>query len=115
MDASSPSERRARSIGPPADGEAPGAGGGAAGHADGRGHRTAGEGGGRLLALLGLPTLGLALSVTVVASFVPLLLERLSGPLVAGAFIAAEGLFALTVFPARSAPGRTGWERACRS
>ena len=54
--------------------------------------------GGRLLAVLGAPTLGLALAVTTVASLLPLLLlEERAGPLVAGAFIASEGIFALTV------------------
>src|SRR3712207_5241255 len=52
---------------------------------------------GRLLAVLGAPTLGLSLSVTTVASLLPLLLSGDAGPLVAGAFIAMEGVFALTV------------------
>jgi maltose/moltooligosaccharide transporter len=50
----------------------------------------------RFLALLGLPTFALSLSVTIVASFVPVLIED-EGPAVTGALIGMEGLFALTL------------------
>ena len=67
-----------------------------------------------LLALLGLPTLGIARSVTIVAAFVPVLLDRLSGPLVAGGFIALEDLFAL-LLPGQWAPCLAVADRGCRS
>jgi MFS family permease len=51
----------------------------------------------RLLTLLGLPTFALSLTVTLVASFVPVLLEDQSGPAVTGLLIGMEGLFALTL------------------
>jgi MFS family permease len=51
----------------------------------------------RFLALLGLPAFALSLSVTIVASFVPVLIEEESGPALTGALIGMEGLFALTL------------------
>lgn len=49
----------------------------------------------RLLALLGLPAFGVGLAYTVVTTYLPVLIERLSGPAVTGILIAGEGLFAL--------------------
>lgn len=49
----------------------------------------------RLLALLGLPAFGVAPAYTVVTTYLPVLIERLSGPAVTGILIAGEGLFAL--------------------
>src|SRR5436305_11534337 len=52
----------------------------------------------RLLALLGLPTFGLALAITTVTTYVPLLAKRFtSSTAVIGMVIAAEGLVALAV------------------
>jgi len=49
------------------------------------------------LALLAVPGLALALSVTVVSAYAPPLVAELSSPMVAGALIGGEGLFALLV------------------
>jgi MFS family permease len=52
----------------------------------------------RMLALLGLPTFGLALAITVVTTYVPLLAKQFtSSTTVIGLVIAAEGLVALVV------------------
>ena len=52
----------------------------------------------RLLALLGLPTFGLALAITTVTTYVPLLAQKFtSSTAVIGMVIAAEGLVALVV------------------
>src|SRR2546421_10397993 len=52
----------------------------------------------RLLALLGLPTFGLALGITVVTTYAPLLAKQFtSSTTVIGLVIAAEGLVALVV------------------
>ncbi len=51
----------------------------------------------RFLAILGLPAFGLALTYTVVSTYLPVLIERLSGPAVTGILLAGEGLFALFV------------------
>lgn len=53
----------------------------------------------RFLVLLGLPAFALSLSVTTVSGLLPVLIEEKSGPLVAGALVAMEGLFALVVPP----------------
>lgn len=47
--------------------------------------------------MLGLPAFGIALAYTAVTTYVPVLIERLSGPAVTGVIIGAEGLFALLV------------------
>jgi MFS family permease len=49
--------------------------------------------------LLGLPAFALSLSVTTVSGLLPVLLAAKSGPLVAGALVAMEGLFALVLPP----------------
>jgi maltose/moltooligosaccharide transporter len=61
-----------------------------------------GEGNGRLtwgqrrsLALLGLPSFGLALAATVVTTYLPVLLADMAGPTVIGALIGLEGLLAI--------------------
>src|SRR3954447_3788213 len=52
----------------------------------------------RFLALLGLPTLGLALAITTVTTYLPLLAQRFtSSAAIIGLVIAAEGLVALVV------------------
>lgn len=51
------------------------------------------------VALIGLPMLGVTLAVTITAAYAPVLLEDLSGPVVIGALIGLEGLFALIVPP----------------
>lgn len=51
----------------------------------------------RLLASLGLPSLGLALAVTTVASLFPVLAQDSAGPGLAGALLALEGVFALVL------------------
>lgn len=53
----------------------------------------------RFLLLLGLPAFALSLSVTTVSGLLPVLLESQSGPLVAGALVAMEGVFALLLPP----------------
>jgi MFS family permease len=53
----------------------------------------------RFLVLLGLPAFALSLAVTTVSGVLPVLLEAESGPLVAGALVAMEGVFALLVPP----------------
>jgi MFS family permease len=51
------------------------------------------------LAILGFPAFGLAAASTVVSTYLPLLVERLSGPAVTGLLIGSEGLVGL-VLPA---------------
>lgn len=51
----------------------------------------------RFLALLGLPAFGIALAYTVVTTYLPVLIERLSGPAVTGILIGAEGIFSIVV------------------
>lgn len=46
----------------------------------------------RFLALLGLPAFGLALASTVVSTYLPVIIERLSGPAVTGLLIGGEGI-----------------------
>lgn len=56
------------------------------------------EGRGPSLALLGLPTLGLALSITLLTALVPLLLQRhTSSSTLIGAVVSGEGLLALVL------------------
>lgn len=52
---------------------------------------------GRFLVVLGLPSLALSLGVTTVSGLLPVIVAAQSGPLVAGALVAIEGIFALTV------------------
>jgi MFS family permease len=49
----------------------------------------------RFLALLGLPSLGLALAATIVTTFVPVLMQEFTGPALTGLLIGTEGLLAL--------------------
>lgn len=49
----------------------------------------------RRLALLGLPTFGLALAATMVSTYLPVFINQLSGPALTGAMIGGEGLFGL--------------------
>lgn len=49
----------------------------------------------RSLALLGLPSFGLALAATMVTTYVPVLLADVAGPTVIGALIGIEGLLAI--------------------
>ena len=51
----------------------------------------------RSLALLGLPTFGLALAATTVTTYLPVLLSELAGPTVIGALIGMEGLLAISL------------------
>lgn len=51
----------------------------------------------RFLFVLGLPALGIALAYTLVTTYVPVLINELSGPTVTGILIGGEGLFALVV------------------
>ncbi len=52
---------------------------------------------GRFLVMLGLPSFALSLAVTTVSGLLPVLVAAQAGPLVAGALVAVEGVFALTV------------------
>lgn len=47
--------------------------------------------------VLGLPAFGLALSYTVVSTYLPVLVDQLSGPAVTGILLGAEGLLGLTL------------------
>jgi len=47
--------------------------------------------------MLGLPAFGLSLAVTTVSGLLPVLVAAQAGPVVAGAVVAVEGVFALTV------------------
>ncbi len=51
----------------------------------------------RFLFVLGLPAFGIALAYTTVTTYVPVLLEQLSGPALVGILIGGEGLLALFV------------------
>jgi predicted PurR-regulated permease PerM len=51
----------------------------------------------RFLALLGLPAFALALAITTITTYLPVLLASLSGPAVIGLLIGSEGLIALFV------------------
>lgn len=51
----------------------------------------------RFLFVLGTPALGIALAYTMVTTYVPVLINDLSGPTVTGILIGGEGLFALVV------------------
>jgi Na+/melibiose symporter-like transporter len=51
----------------------------------------------RFLALLGLPSFALALAVTMVTTYLPVFLEKLTGPALTGLLIGSEGLLALFV------------------
>ncbi len=53
----------------------------------------------RFLALLALPSLGLALAATTVSTYLPVLLSDISGPTVTGVLIGMEGLLALFIPP----------------
>ncbi|MBA8824134.1 MFS family permease [Saccharopolyspora lacisalsi] len=48
-----------------------------------------------LLAALGLPAFGIALAYTLVTTYLPVLVERLSGPAITGFLISGEGLLSL--------------------
>ena len=52
---------------------------------------------GRFLVVLGLPSLALSLAVTTVSGLLPVIVAAQAGPLVAGALVAIEGVFALSV------------------
>ncbi|MBW3607197.1 MAG: MFS transporter [Actinobacteria bacterium] len=52
---------------------------------------------GRFLVVLGLPALALSLAVTTVSGLLPVIVAAQAGPLVAGALVAIEGVFALIV------------------
>lgn len=47
------------------------------------------------LAVLGLPAFGIALSYTLVTTYLPVLIERLSGPAITGIMVAGEGVLSL--------------------
>lgn len=51
----------------------------------------------RFLLLLGLPALGLALAITTVVTYLPVLIAELTGPALTGVLIGTEGLMALFV------------------
>ena len=51
----------------------------------------------RFLAVLGLPSFALSLAVTTVSGLLPVVVAAQAGPLVAGALVAGEGVFALFV------------------
>lgn len=51
----------------------------------------------RFVVVLGVPAFGIALAYTVVSTYLPVLLERLSGPAITGVLLAAEGLVGLAV------------------
>jgi MFS family permease len=51
----------------------------------------------RLLALLGFPSLGLAFAVTATSTYVPVLVEQVSGPLMVGLLVGGEGFFGIFV------------------
>ncbi|MGI8439244.1 MAG: MFS transporter [Thermoleophilaceae bacterium] len=64
------------------------------GHATADG-RTGASGRVRFLVALGFPAFGLAAASTVVSTYLPVLVERLSGPLAAGLLIGGEGVVGL--------------------
>ena len=47
------------------------------------------------LAALGVPALGMALAVTVISTYLPVLVEQISGPVVVGVLIGGEGFFGM--------------------
>ena len=49
------------------------------------------------LAALGLPAFGIALAYTIATTYLPVLIERLSGPAITGFLIGGEGLLSLVV------------------
>lgn len=49
----------------------------------------------RFLAVLGLPAFGIALSYTLVTTYLPVIIHQLSGPMLTGVLIGGEGIFAL--------------------
>ncbi|MDQ3165453.1 MAG: hypothetical protein M3Q17_04715, partial [Actinomycetota bacterium] len=51
----------------------------------------------RFLLILGLPAFGISLAYTIVTTYVPLLLDELSGPTTTGALIGCEGVLALVI------------------
>ncbi|MGI9004579.1 MAG: MFS transporter [Pseudonocardia sp.] len=51
----------------------------------------------RFLLVLGLPAFGVALAYTVVSTYLPVLLDRLSGPTVTGILLGVEGLIGLVL------------------
>ena len=51
----------------------------------------------RFLFILGVPAFGLALAYTIVTTYVPVLLTKLSGPAITGVLIGAEGVLALVI------------------
>jgi MFS family permease len=53
----------------------------------------------RFLVVLGLPAFALSLGITTVSGLLPVVLEARAGPLVAGALVGMEGLFALLLAP----------------
>ncbi len=52
---------------------------------------------GRFLALLAVPSFGLALAITTVTTYLPVLLSKVSGPTATGVLIGFEGLLALVI------------------
>ncbi|MDP8968208.1 MAG: MFS transporter, partial [Actinomycetota bacterium] len=52
---------------------------------------------GPFLAALGLPSFALSLAITTVSGLLPVIVAAQAGPVVAGALVAVEGIFALTV------------------
>lgn len=51
----------------------------------------------RFVVVLGVPAFGIALAYTVVSTYLPVLLERLSGPALTGVLLGAEGVVGLAV------------------
>src|SRR5689334_199145 len=51
----------------------------------------------RLILLLGVPSLGLAFTVSVTSTYVPVLLQQISGPLMVGLLVGGEGFFGIFV------------------
>src|SRR4051794_10129384 len=51
----------------------------------------------RLLALLAVPAFAFALAITIVTTYLPVLISKVSGPAVTGLLIGGEGLLALFV------------------
>jgi MFS family permease len=71
----------------------------------------------RLLLLLGVPALGLAFTISVTSTYVPVLVQQISGPLMVGLLVGGEGFFGIFV-PAivggladrhRTVGGRLAW------
>ena len=51
----------------------------------------------RLLVLLGVPALGLAFTISVTSTYVPVLVQQISGPLMVGLLVGGEGFFGIFV------------------